>query len=149
MTVLPDHWAIYARQQDALSRSTSLTDHSWGLEGSLSDQLDAIGEGKLVSLKDARRRVATGARRVRHRRHLLAKYGPSHWGTSSATANRGEMRVVLGTLARTMAPAEFQLLAAAAGGATHQEIASALNVSAVSIRQRISRARRAHLHVIK
>lgn len=146
--VIPDQWATYARQQDALSRSTSLTDRCWGLESALDEQLDAAANGVVTSPEEAKRHVATAARRIRHRARLLTIYGPGLEGERLRTDSAAEARVTLRALARTAGSFDFLLLVTVARGIKPDTIAERLFMSSAAVRQRVSRARRAHLHLL-
>lgn len=146
--VVSDRWAAYARQQDELSRSTSLTDRCWGIEAALDEQLRAVANDVVVSPQGVRRHVATAARRVRHRARLLTIYGPSLDAAPSRTDAAAEARVTLRALARNAGSFDFLLLVAVARGTTPDTIAKRLLVKPEVVRQRVSRARRANLYLL-
>ena len=145
--VLPEPWAAYARQQKALSETTSLSDRCWGLESSLTDHIEAISEGRTVSPEASVRQVATAARRERHRRRTLAIYGPTFQTGCPAVVRGLEAREALGVFARRAGPFDSLLLLAIASGVRPATIAEQLLMSPAAIRKRISRTRRANDHL--
>ncbi|MFQ8433918.1 hypothetical protein ACLJK8_21775 [Amaricoccus sp. W119] len=136
------------RQQKALSETTSLSDRCWGLESSLIDRIEAIAEGRAVSAEASDRQAASAARRERHRRRILAMYGPTAFQTGCPTVARGlEARQAIGNLARRAGRFDSLLLLAVASGVSPATIAERLLMSPAAIRQRVSRTRRANDHL--
>jgi hypothetical protein len=143
--VARNRWAAYARQQAALSRSTSLTDRYWGLEAAMNGQLDAADESQVPL--DVERQIATAARRTRHRKRLLTVYGPSALRGEDAVEPGADASLALRTLARKMNVFDFRLLVTVACGVKPATIAKRLTMSSSAVRQRVSRARRANVWV--
>ena len=141
--VTPDQWASYARHQDFLSRSNSVSERSWGLEASLDQHLQAASEGVVLSQSDADRIVSSASRRERHRARLLIMYGSSLAGESSRTDSAAETRVTLRSLARSTGRLDFLILVAVGSGISPSTIAERLIMTPAAVRQRVARARRA------
>jgi hypothetical protein len=141
--VIPDQWASYARHQAALSRSSAVSDRSWGLEDLLDQHLRAASEGSTLSPSDADRIVASGSRRARHRARLLVIHGSSLAAESPRTDAAAEARITMRALASGTNTLDFLILVAVGSGVSPAKIADCLIMSPAAVRQRVARARRA------
>ena len=141
MTMPHDPWAAYVRQQEALSQATSVSDRTWGLEAALTEQVASISDGRPMSPDEVNRSAATAARRERHRKRLLAIYGPMEHGQIAHGDGNIHARMKLRVLGQRLNRFDTLLLLAVASGVSQTSVAERLFMSPEAVRQRVSRAR--------
>lgn len=109
----------------------------------MNGQLGAANDDNCAQL-DVERQIATAARQARHRKRLLAIYGPGTLHEEHAVDASAEARIALRALAQKMNGFDFRLLVAVAHGVKLAVIAERVSLSSSAVRQRVSRARRAN-----
>lgn len=136
----PHPWDAYASYQNKLSKRSSVDDFTWGLENGLDTILDR------PSLTDAPREealalvIASGARRSRYRKALIAK-SPDEVLTPSSCEAGLEARSDIQHLQRVMCLSDFRVLVAVGLGENQALVAEGEGVAASALRARLSRAR--------
>lgn len=138
MAEIPLLWRTYAAQQSNLSNRTCVDPISWGIEDGLNHLLVAENVGDESANID--RIVASGARRHRYARSLLAKYIIVRTEVHDDT-NRLEARSHLAALKREMPVDKFGMLIELAAGSAPSHLAEKHEVPPTTLRTRISRSR--------
>lgn len=141
MAELPHPWDAYASYQNKLSKRSLVDDFAWGLESGLDKILaypspaDAPLDGTLV------RTIASGARRHRYRKALIAKFVEAVEETPTPYEGGIEARSDIQHLQRVMCISDFRALVAVGLGENQALVAEGEGITASALRARLRRAR--------
>ena len=139
MAELPHPWDAYASYQNKLSKRSSVDDFTWGLENGLDKILACPSLADAPREKALRRVIASGARRSRYRKALIAQSADEVL-TPSCEAGV-EARSDIQHLQRVMCISDFRVLVAVGMGENQALIAEGEGVAAPALRARLARAR--------
>jgi hypothetical protein len=141
MAELPHPWGAYASYQDKLSKTSSVDDYAWGLESGLDSILACPSPAEAPGDEVIARTVASGARRSRYCKALIAKFAEAVMAPSPSDQGRIEARSDIQQLQRVLSIADFRMLVSVGQGVEQKLIAESEGVSAPALRTRIARAR--------
>jgi hypothetical protein len=140
MADIPQPWRAYARLQKSLSRTSVVSDRSWGIEAGLNFLITEAALKSPPSDDDVSRSVQSESRRERNRlalrRYYISAKEPAIDPVSILDA-RSELHIIRSKLS----DADWGLMAAIGIGRDYSEISALLETSAVAARVRVMRLR--------
>ena len=136
-----DQWDNYVRMQGTAMASSSCSSAAMGYETAMTEILTAMYSGQIITEQEAERRVATCQRRERNQRAIVARSNFPHWHAPRDEGAAYEARIVTKKIETVLNGNECSILMNTANGYTAAEIGQAMELTEVSVRQRVRRAR--------
>jgi hypothetical protein len=140
MAEIPQPWRAYALLQESLSRTTTISDRSWGIEAGLNFLITEAALKLPPSDDDIARSVQSESRRERNRlalrRHYISAKEPAIDPVSMLDA-RSELHLIRSKIS----DADWRLMASVGIGRYYSEISAVLETSAAAARVRVMRLR--------
>ena len=141
MADLPHPWAMYARLQTEILRSSHVSSQSWGAEAAMNHVLAAIQDNRPPTSDEVARTAASARRQVRYRAHLRLIHLPANdtvLHPEDMLVARHELHAVRSKISEP----DWSLLCQVAEGHGYAELASAIGGTPGCLRVRVTRLRR-------